>query len=262
MLILNGGENGTTADMVKEAIAVAGGETDGPPDAAVLLHPRAIAHLPEGIPVVWYAEAEQEQLLPGRRILRVHRWGEGRDRQVIHIPLPPAEGPPEPDNRAASFLFCGTGEPGSGLKTFLRALAILPEEVKGILPEGVEADETIPEGRLACGAEHGPAATAAVLPHLTGAEGGEDAIALMARGMPVLSTPSSRHRDIVADGVSGLFHTPGNHIQLAAQMKHLMEDRGLWSYLSANAIHRWRAEFSKTAAAEGWARVMEQLRLR
>ena len=262
MLILKGGENGRTADMVKEAIAAAGGETDGPPDATVLLHPRAIPHLPEGIPVVWYAEAEQEHLLPGRRNLRVYRWGEGRDRQVIHIPVPPAEGPPEPDNRAASFLFCGTGAPGSGLKTFLRALEKLPENVKGILPDGAAAEGMIPGGRLVSKAEHGAAVTASVLPHLTGAEGGEDAIALMARGMPVLSTPSSRHRDIVADGVSGLFHTPGNHIQLAAQMKHLMEDRGLWSYLSANAMHRWRAEFSKTAAAEGWARVMEQLRLR
>ncbi len=261
MLIIRGAETLRTADIVTEAIAAAGGELKDPPEAAVILHPGAMPDLPGGIPVIWYTEAEQEHMLPGRQNLSIHRWGEGRDRKVIHLPVQPAEGPPEPGKKAACFLFCGTGEPGSGQKTFLRAMATLPEEVKAILPEGAEVEGIIPRGRLASG-EESRTAIAAVLPHLTGSEGGEEAIALMARGMPVLSTPSGRHRDIVADGVSGLYHTPGNHVQLASQMRHLMENHGLWSYLSANAIERWRSEFSHAAAVRGWAGVMEQLRLR
>ncbi len=262
ILLLRGEEPGNRADMVAEAIRTAGGELEGRPQAIVVMDREALPGLPEGIPVVWYTEDEQEDMLPGRKNLKVHRWGKGGNRLVIHIPVPPASHQPKPDKRAMSFLYCGSGEPGSGLKTFLRALATLPEEVKGILPDGVASEELIPEGRQACGAEHRATAITAVLPHLTGREGGEEAIALMAKGMPLLSTPSGRHRDIVADGVSGLYHTPGNHVQLASQMRHIMEDRGLWSYLSANAIERWRSEFSHTAAVRGWAGAMEQLRLR
>ncbi|HPR22767.1 MAG TPA: glycosyltransferase [Candidatus Sabulitectum sp.] len=266
ILLLRGKEPGNRADMVAEAIRTAGGELEGQPRAAVVMNRESMPDLPPGIPVVWYTEAEHihenEHMLPGRQNIRIHRWGQGRNRQVIHIPVSPVSDQPEPDRRAMNFLYCGSGQPGSGLKTFLRALEMLPENVKCILQKGAAANETIPEGRLAGGAERTATATVAVLPHLTGNEGGEGAIALMAVGMPVLSTPSGRHRDIVADGISGLYHSPGNHVQLASQMRHIMEDRGLWSYLSANAIERWRAEFSMASAAEGWAGVMEQLRLR
>ncbi|MEA3266435.1 MAG: glycosyltransferase [Candidatus Fermentibacteria bacterium] len=84
-------------------------------------------------------------------------------------------------------------------------------------------------------------------------------IELMASGVPLLVAAADWSRDIVTDGVTALFHSPGNWKQLAGQINHLMENNGLCDMLSGNAGEYCRKYLSFESVGQRWTEVLEQL---
>lgn len=159
---------------------------------------------------------------------------------------------------------------GAGHGTLFRALGTIEEEATAVVC-GAEIDftrsgigklaEKLGAGKRAELADVSSAVTACagILPDLSGDTGTDAVLALMAKGIPVLASSSGVHRELVMDGITGLYHTPGNHAQLARQINHLMRDPGLCGYLSANAAARYEEAFSLENAGRRWTGVLEQL---
>ncbi len=85
------------------------------------------------------------------------------------------------------------------------------------------------------------------------------AMEIMARGIPLLCSASGGLNSLVADGVTGLLHSPGNFRQLARQINHLVDNRGLADMLSTNARLRCEKYLSFDAVGALWTSVLEQL---
>lgn len=160
---------------------------------------------------------------------------------------------------------------GSGHRTFFKAMALLPWEMK-VIVSGEEGDCTrddleemaVCEGvesrvTFSCSSSSGEVFAGAV-PDLSGAFSCEIAGSVMASGIPLLASSSGCHLNLVKDGVTGLLHAPGNHRQLAGQINHLMHNRGLAGYLSKNAAAYCSETLSLEAAGKRWTAALEQLR--
>ena len=85
------------------------------------------------------------------------------------------------------------------------------------------------------------------------------AMELMAREIPLLSSSSGGLSSLVTDGVTGLLHSPGNSNQLARQINHLIDNRGLADMLSSNARCYCENHLSFDAVGTRWTEELEQL---
>jgi len=79
---------------------------------------------------------------------------------------------------------------------------------------------------------------------------------MMSSGLPLLAAATNGLCDIVRDGVTGLFHSPGNHGQLAAQMLHLAENPEVGCYLGAKAREYVCREFSLESVGKKWEQAL------
>jgi len=82
---------------------------------------------------------------------------------------------------------------------------------------------------------------------------------MMASGVPLLAASTNGLLDLVKDGVTGLLHSPGNHVQLAGQINHLIGNSGLSAYLSCNARSHCEEHLSPEAVGNLWTRELEQV---
>lgn len=148
-------------------------------------------------------------------------------------------------SRSRRFLVPGDLSRGMGHRTFFRALALAGDECRGVL-WGAEGDLTVP-ALMEMAREEGVGERvdvslafpegeflAGVLPYLIPLPDRKFAASILGSGIPLLAVPSGCHREMITDGVNGLYHSPGNHRQLAGQMRHLLENPGLCDYLSRN----------------------------
>ena len=233
------------------------------------------------IPAVGYVSAPCiiPNQLSGRRLLAVYPGIDTEERSLCDNSWIKTVIPPPVDLSTSLFPGPDSGKvitttgpflSGAGHRTLIRALSLLPEEYSAVV-SGEEADYTASDiGRLAedFGVGHRVKVTAsnigytgavAVAPSLSGEWVFESAGVLMAAGIPLLASSAGCHRDIVTDGVTGLFHTAGNHRQLAGQINHIMGNSGLCSYLSGNAVEYCRSELSTEAVGKKWTAELEQL---
>jgi len=79
---------------------------------------------------------------------------------------------------------------------------------------------------------------------------------MMSSGLPLLAAATNGLCDIVRDGLTGLLHSPGNHVQLAAQMRHLAENPEVGQYLGANAREYVCREFSIESVGRKWEQAL------
>lgn len=160
---------------------------------------------------------------------------------VIPCPADPCPGVPwEP--RPGAGVICLTHSPGDGRETFLRAVAATGRR-----------GEFLPDGGVFTGA------AACVFPSLLNRPPPGALMDMAASGVPVLAASSRFIHDLLQDGVSCLLHSPGNHLQLAGQLCHLLDNPGLARYLSGNAVEFCRTTLSMKAAGEMWSSLLEQV---
>ncbi len=169
-----------------------------------------------------------------------------------------------------SVILPGPFNHSSGHRTLFKALAILPREITcflwgeegdytSIQIMGMASDEGVSERVAFIQRLSSCSAGAVVIPDLSARTNYETAAGVIALGIPVLLSSAGFHRELVKDGVTGLFHSPGNHRQLAGHIHHLMHNRGLSDYLSGNAAVYCRNRFSPEAAGRRWTEELEQL---
>lgn len=211
--------------------------------------------------------------IPQRRTLTVYPCGSLAEKSdtygrkaVIPFPVEMCSSPAR-----GNTLFCpGPFNNGEGQRTLVKAMTLVSEEYTAVI-SGEEGDYSAAdlfaiaenEGlghrvRIETGhpsKEH----RIGVAPSLTGERVYETVAVLMARGLPVLASSAGCHRDMVKDGLTGLYHTPGNHRQLAGQINHLMGNPGLCGYLTENALEFCENELSVAAVGRKWTRELEQL---
>ena len=82
---------------------------------------------------------------------------------------------------------------------------------------------------------------------------------MMASGVPLLLAAADDLYDIARDGDNVLFHSPGNWRQLASQINHMIENRGLAEMLALNARQYCEKHLSYESVGEKWTGVLEQL---
>lgn len=75
---------------------------------------------------------------------------------------------------------------------------------------------------------------------------------IMSSGLPLLAAATNGLCDIVRDGETGLLHSPGNHSQLASQMRHLATTPGVAEYLGKAARDYVCREFSLASVGRKW----------
>lgn len=254
------------------------------PDAVIAFGPGSASQAAQAIPGVPMAvylgmgEAIPEDI-KGRKVLSVFPFSSfagnpmGENRRKIIVVRPPLRSLQMDWQYSVSsqaVIIAGPFDHSSGHRTLFRALALLPEEITACIL-GEEGDYTeMQMKRLASDEGAGERVTflqrlsscrvaAAVMPDLSTPSNYETAIGVNALGIPLLLSSAGFHRELVMDGVTGLFHSPGNHRQLAGHIHHLMHNRGLSGYLSVNAAVCCRNRFSLEAAGRRWTEELEQL---
>ena len=80
----------------------------------------------------------------------------------------------------------------------------------------------------------------------------------MASGLPVISTTTGGSPEIVREGETGLAYNAGNARELAAQMKRLMNDEGLYARLSANGREAVSRGFMTSHMMESIQELLEE----
>ncbi|MCD4706417.1 MAG: glycosyltransferase family 4 protein [Candidatus Sabulitectum sp.] len=102
-------------------------------------------------------------------------------------------------------------------------------------------------------------AAVGVVASLGNQEASRTGMEIMASGVPLLAAATGGLCDLVTDGVTGLLHSPGNWRQLAGQINHLLENRGLAAILAENAREYCEKHLSYDSVGERWTEVLEQL---
>lgn len=82
---------------------------------------------------------------------------------------------------------------------------------------------------------------------------------IMSSGLPLLAAATNGLCDIVLDGTTGLLHSPGNHVQLAAQLNHIAGNPEVGHYLGASAREYVCREFSLSSVGKKWEQALSRV---
>lgn len=208
--------------------------------------------------------------------LQIPREFQGR---AVVIPLPVDTGKFAP---VASPSFCekiiyapGKLNPISGHKTLMRAMTLVNQGIKAVI-SGREELYTVKQMRELAeriGVGHRleiwkkpednssllSRASVGVVTCLGSQPVLNPAMEIMSSGIPLLVTASPGWHDHVLDGVTALFHSPGNWRQLARQINYLTEDAGVAEMLARNSREYCERCLSYESIGNRWTDVLEQL---
>jgi glycosyltransferase involved in cell wall biosynthesis len=79
-------------------------------------------------------------------------------------------------------------------------------------------------------------------------------------GLPAVGSRIYGLTDAITDGATGLFHQPGDVVELTAKLRELIDDPDLRRHLGRGAMARARQDFSPTALTEELMGVYKRLR--
>jgi glycosyltransferase involved in cell wall biosynthesis len=77
-------------------------------------------------------------------------------------------------------------------------------------------------------------------------------------GVPVVGTDVDGIRDVIDDGVNGYLVAPGDAASMAERIARLMNDRALWTEMSARAVAEAHARFDIRQASRLFAKIYEE----
>lgn len=208
--------------------------------------------------------------------LQIPREFQGRT-VVIPLPVDTRKFAPAASPSLCEKIIYAPGEldPISGHKTLMKAMTLVNPGIKAVI-SGREAQYTIKEmkelaERIGVGHRleiwEKPEdscsllirAAVGVVTSLGNQPVVNPVLEIMASGVPLLVTASHGLHDHVLDGVTALFHSPGNWRQLARQINYLTEDAGVAEMLARNSREYCERCLSYESVGNRWTEVLEQL---
>lgn len=169
----------------------------------------------------------------------------------------------------------GRLSPMKGHRTLIRALRDLPEDVTVVIA-GPPSQQTVEElqgfaleqgvgdrvrltGRVDDPAGLMAAGTIGIVTSLGSEVVSRSGMEMMSSGLPLLAAATNGLVDLVRDGVTGMLHSPGNHRQLAAQARFLLENPELALRMGRRARRLCEEVYSYSAVAARWTQELEGL---
>ncbi|MBD3369497.1 glycosyltransferase [Candidatus Fermentibacteria bacterium] len=183
--------------------------------------------------------------------------------------------PSEAAGKEPILLSVGRLVPEKGHRVLIRALSMLPDEVRAVIagPEARYSRRDLLDYSRELGVAErldlpGPiedprslysAARLGVVCSLGREVVSRAAMEMMASGLPVLAAATDSLVDLVSDGRTGLFHSPGNHSQLARQVSFLLENPSVVKEMGAAARDRACRMLSFDVVGETWEKQLRAL---
>ncbi|MCD4847247.1 MAG: glycosyltransferase family 4 protein [Candidatus Aegiribacteria sp.] len=169
----------------------------------------------------------------------------------------------------------GRLSPMKGHRTLIRALALLPEDVCATIigppsqqsPEellafagdlGVRNRLNLP-GRIDNIREILSNGGIGVVTSLGSEVVSRAGMEIMSTGLPLLAAATNGLLDLVNDGETGLFHSPGNHRQLAAQAGFLLDNPDMALRMGRRARNTCVSGFSYPVIGKIWEKALQTL---
>jgi glycosyltransferase involved in cell wall biosynthesis len=173
-----------------------------------------------------------------------------------------------PDLSEPLLVSIGRLSPVKGHRTLIKALKLLPEEVKAIIvgaPSqqsagelkafaeslGVERRLTL-AGKVEDVRDIIARGTTGVITSLGSEVVSRAGMEMMSSGLPVLAAATNGLLDLVNDSRTGLFHSPGNFRQLASQAEFLVRNPSLVLRMGRRARKMCIDTLSYPVVAEQW----------
>lgn len=181
---------------------------------------------------------------------------------------PPAEWPA----RGSVLLSIGRLSPMKGHRTLIRALALLPEDVRAVIagPPSQQSREELLDLAFELGVGHRldlpgrvddpmdliSTARIGVVTSLGSEVVSRSGMEMMSCGLPLLAAATNGLTDLVSDGVTGMLHSPGNHRQLAAQAGFLLENPSLAESMGRKARRLCVERYSFEEVSSEWGSLL------
>ncbi len=162
----------------------------------------------------------------------------------------------------------GRLSPMKGHRTLIRALELLPEHVKAVVA-GAESQQSIDElesfarslgvekriafrGKVEDVRDLISKGTIGVVTSLGSEVVSRAGMEIMSSGLPLLAAATNGLLDLVEDGRTGLFHSPGNYRQLASQADFLLRNPSMILRMGRSARKMCIDRLSYPVTAEKW----------
>ncbi len=169
----------------------------------------------------------------------------------------------------------GRLSPMKGHRTLIKALQLLPEAVKAIVA-GAPSQQSVSElesfardlgvgnritfaGKVADVRELISRGTVGVVTSLGSEVVSRAGMEMMSSGLPLLAAATNGLLDLVEDGRTGLFHSPGNYRQLASQAAFMLRNPSMTLRMGKRARKTCIDGFSYPAVAEKWNHILALL---
>ena len=162
----------------------------------------------------------------------------------------------------------GRLSPMKGHRTLIRALQLLPENVKAVVA-GAPSQQSIEElesfarilgvgkritfaGKLEDVRDLISRGTIGVVTSLGSEVVSRAGMEMMSSGLPLLAAATNGLLDLVEDGSTGLFHSPGNYRQLATQAAFMLRNPSMTRRMGRRARKMCIDRLSYPVIAEKW----------
>ncbi len=169
----------------------------------------------------------------------------------------------------------GRLSPMKGHRTLIKALQLLPEAVKAVVA-GAPSQQSVSElesfardigvgnritfaGKVADVRELISKGTIGVVTSLGSEVVSRAGMEMMSSGLPLLAAATNGLLDLVEDGRTGLFHSPGNYRQLASQAAFMLRNPSMTLRMGKRARKTCIDRFSYPVTAEKWNHILAVL---
>ncbi|MBD3277385.1 MAG: glycosyltransferase [Candidatus Aegiribacteria sp.] len=169
----------------------------------------------------------------------------------------------------------GRLSPMKGHRTLIKALSLLEEDFKAVIA-GPPSQQSMGEianfasecgvgkrietaGRVEDVAGLARRATLGIVTSLGSEVVSRAGMEIMSSGLPLLASATNGLLDLLQDGTCGFFHSPGNHEQLARQIRFLMRNPSLSKRLGKSGRKICLDEYSFASVAKEWNGVLDDI---
>ncbi|MEN8209266.1 MAG: glycosyltransferase family 4 protein [Candidatus Fermentibacteria bacterium] len=169
----------------------------------------------------------------------------------------------------------GRLSPMKGHRTLIRALELLPEDVKAVIA-GAPSQQSVEElesfardigvgeritfaGKVEDVRELISKGTIGVVTSLGSEVVSRAGMEMMSSGLPLLAAATNGLLDLVEDSVTGLFHSPGNYRQLASQAEFMLRNPSMTLRMGRRARKMCVDRLSYPVTAEKWSLTLAAL---